>query len=55
MIIQLIFLLVIYAIGLIIIDYAISNDKKIIFRLYSILTLLTTSLFFCISYILRNT
>lgn len=45
----------IYGIGLIIIDYAIYSDKKLIFRLYSILTLLTTSLFFCISYILKNT
>jgi hypothetical protein len=55
MIIQLISLLIIYGLGLIIIDYVISKDKKQIFRLYSILTLLSTSIFFSILYVLRNT
>ncbi len=46
--------LIFYACGLIAISYSPIDSKKIIFRIYSISTLLFTSLFFYLLYLINN-
>jgi hypothetical protein len=54
MIIFLLFNLVFYACGLIVISYSEIDHKKTIFRIYSISTLLFTSLFFYLLWTIKN-
>lgn len=49
---QLIFLLLVYAVGLVALDYSSHNNKKLLYKYYNYSTLYTLVTYYCLLYVL---